>query len=380
MQKKVNQEKDYKIRLGITHGDFNGVSYEVIIKSLSDNRILDFFTPIVYGLSRVMSYNRKNLNLHDFNFNTIKDSSLIRNSKINLINLNEEETRIEYGKSNKIAGKYAHLALERAVEDIKNNKINAIVTAPINKENIQSEEFVFPGHTEFFANEFESANYLMLMVSDKLKIGTITGHIPLEDVAATLSEELILSKINVLENSLKVDFGIDKPKIAILGLNPHAGENGNIGIEEKSIIRPAILAAKKNGTLVFGPFAADGFFANEYTKYDAVLAMYHDQGLIPFKTIAFNNGVNYTAGLPYVRTSPAHGTAYDKAGKNIASPDSFRSAMYLAVDIIKNRAKHQDMNSNPLGYNLLKDYSRLPEGQENGKSIGEKSFPEEKLL
>ncbi len=376
MHKKVNQEKENKIRLGITHGDFNGISYEVIIKSLADNRILDFFTPVVYGLSRVMSYNRKNLNFNDFNFNTIRDVSGVRNSKVNLINLIEEEIRIEYGKSNAVAGKYAHIALTRAIKDIKNNKIGAIVTAPINKENIQSENFDFPGHTEFFANEFNSENYLMLMVSDKLKIGTITGHIPLSEVAGALSEELILNKIKVLEHSLKVDFGIDKPKIAILGLNPHAGENGNIGTEEKTIIRPAILAAKKNGTLAFGPFAADGFFANEYTKFDAVLAMYHDQGLIPFKTIAFNSGVNYTAGLPYVRTSPAHGTAYDKAGKNLASPESLRSAMYLAVDILKNRLKHKVMNSNPLGNNLLKDYARTPDGRENGSKNGGRNSSE----
>ena len=366
MQKKINQDKETKIRLGITHGDFNGVSYEVMLKSLSDIRILDFFTPVIYGLSRVMSYNRKNLNLHDFNFNSIKNSTAIRNGKINLINLNEEEIRIEYGKSNQVAGKFAHLALSKAVEDLKSNKINVVVTAPINKENIQSDDFNFPGHTEFFAKQFNVSDYLMLMVSDKLKIGTITGHCALKEVPSKLSEELILSKIMVLENSLKVDFGINKPKIAILGLNPHAGENGNIGTEEQEIIRPAILKAKKSGTLAFGPFAADGFFANEFTKYDAVLAMYHDQGLIPFKTIAFNSGVNYTAGLPYVRTSPAHGTAYDKAGKNIASPDSTRQAMYLAVDIYRNRQKHKDMNSNPLGHNLLKDFNRVSGTSDNG--------------
>ncbi len=355
MQNKFSQEKDRKIRLGITHGDFNGISYEVIIKSLSDNRIVDFFTPVVYGLSRVMSYNRKNMNLHDFNYNTVRDSSAIRNNKINLVSLTEDEIRIEYGKSSPEAGKYAHMALDRAVKDLKNNKINAVVTAPISKENIHSEEFDFPGHTEYFANQFEVEDYLMLMVSDSLKIGTVTGHIPLVDVAPTLSEELILSKIKVLENSLKVDFGIEKPRIAILGLNPHAGENGNIGTEDKTMITPAIISMKKNGSLVFGPFAADGFFVNEYIKYDGVLAMYHDQGLIPFKALAFESGVNYTAGLPYVRTSPAHGTAYDKAGKNIASPESLRSAMYLAKDIYQHRLKYAEMNNNPLGYNIRRD-------------------------
>jgi 4-hydroxythreonine-4-phosphate dehydrogenase len=367
------QEKDKKVRIGITHGDFNGVSYEIMIKSLSDSRILDFFTPVVYGLSRVMSYNRKNLGLNDFNFNSIRDVSSVRNNKVNLINLNEEEIRIEYGKSNLVAGKYAHIALSRAVSDLKSNKINVIVTAPINKENIQSDDFTFPGHTEFFASNFDSKDYLMLMVSDELKIGTVTGHIALKDVPSEINEELIVSKINVLENSLKVDFGIEKPKIAILGLNPHAGENGNIGTEDKEVIRPAILSAKKKGVLVFGPFAADGFFAGEYTKYDAVLAMYHDQGLIPFKTIAFNGGVNYTAGLPIIRTSPAHGTAYDKAGKNMASPESFRSAMYLAVDIFKNRQNHEEINKNPLGFNLLKEVKNGNNNDETNEGDNDKT-------
>jgi len=368
MQNKINQDKGQrKMRLGITHGDFNGISYEVIIKSLADNRILDFFTPVIYGLSRVMSYNRKNLNLNTFSYNTVKNSASIRNGKINLINLNEEEIKIEFGKSDSNAGKYAHIALDRAVTDLKEKRIDAIVTAPINKENIQSEEFIFPGHTEYFAKQFETEDYLMLMVSDSLRIGTVTGHVALKEVPNLLTEELITSKIKVLENSLKVDFGINRPKIAILGLNPHAGENGNIGTEEIDIITPAIISAKKKGILAFGPFPADGFFATDYAKYDAILAMYHDQGLIPFKTLAFDDGVNYTAGLPYVRTSPAHGTAYDIAGENNASCKSMVSAMYLAVDIHKNRENFKEMNKNSLGYNLTKDMKNT-DNRKNHKS------------
>ncbi len=354
MQKKINKNTEPKIRIGITHGDYNGISYEIIIKSLADNRILDFFTPVIYGLSRVMSYNRKNFNFSNFNFNTIKDTAQIKNNKTNLINIVDQEVKIDYGKNNPEAGKFSHIALTKAVADLKNNNINAIVTAPINKENIQSEDFNYPGHTEFFASEFETEDYLMLMVSDTLRIGTVTGHVPLSDVPSLISKEIIVNKIKVLENSLKVDFGIDRPKIAILGLNPHAGENGEIGTEEKDIIIPAIIEAKKDGILAFGPFPADGFFAKDYTNYDAILAMYHDQGLIPFKSLAFDDGVNYTAGLPIVRTSPAHGTAYGISGKNIASPSSMRSALYLAVDIYKNRLKYIEMTKNPLKHNLLK--------------------------
>jgi len=371
MQNIINKDKTRIIRLGISHGDFNGISYEVIIKSLADSRILELFTPVVYGLSRVMSYNRKNLGLSTFNYNTTQNSVSIRNGKVNLINLSEDEIRIEYGKSDMEAGKFAHTALDVAVNDLKNSRIDAIVTAPINKENIQSDTFNFPGHTEYFAHQFETDNYLMLMVSDNLRIGTVTGHVALKEVPSLLTEELITNKINVLENSLKVDFGIDRPKIAVLGLNPHAGENGNIGTEENDVISPALISAKKKGILAFGPFPADGFFATEYTKYDAILAMYHDQGLIPFKTIAFNSGVNYTAGLPFVRTSPAHGTAYDMAGKNMASPDSMRSAMYLAVEIYNNRTSHKDRNKNTLGHNLIKeirntDNRRAHKSSENG--------------
>jgi 4-hydroxythreonine-4-phosphate dehydrogenase len=233
-----------------------------------------------------------------------------------------------------------------------------VVTAPITKENTTSEAFAFPGHTEFFASEFETKNFLMLMVSENLRIGTVTGHIPLHEVPALLTEELILQKINVLHDSLIRDFGISKPKIALLGLNPHAGENGTIGIEEETIIIPAISKAKKKGKLVFGPFPADGFFAGDFNKYDGILAMYHDQGLIPFKTLAFGKGVNFTAGLPIIRTSPAHGTAYDIAGQGIASGESMRSAIYLAVDIHKNRLRYDEMTENPLGFSLLRENGR----------------------
>ncbi len=355
MQKTSNKDKVRNIRLGITHGDHNGIGYEVIIKALADNRIIELFTPVIYGLSGVMSYNRKAVNLSTFNYSTIGISGSIKNQKTNLVNISEEEIKIEFGKSDTNAGKYAHKALDIAVKDLIDKKIDAVVTAPINKENIQSDSFKFAGHTEYFATQFKTTEYLMLMVSDTLRVGTVTGHVPIKDVPSLLTKELLASKIEVLEKSLKIDFGINKPKIAILGLNPHAGENGNIGTEEKDIITPVIIAAKKNGTLAFGPFAADGFFATEYSKYDGILAMYHDQGLIPFKTLAFNNGVNYTAGLPYIRTSPAHGTAFNMAGKNTASEESMRSALYLAVDIYKNRASYNEMNKNPLGYNLVKD-------------------------
>ncbi len=357
-------EKERKIRVGITHGDMNGISYEVIIKALEDNRILDLFTPVVYGLTRVLSYNRKNLNAGDFNYNTVRDASFSKSNKVNLVNLNDSEIKIDFGKSSKISGELAHEALKHAVSDLKSNKINVVVTAPITKENTTSEAFAFPGHTEFFASEFQSNNYLMLMVSGNLRIGTVTGHIPLSAVQAQLNQELIASKINVLHDSLVRDFGISKPKIALLGLNPHAGENGTIGTEEEQIIRPAIVEAKKNGKLVFGPFPADGFFAGDYLKYDGILAMYHDQGLIPFKTLAFENGVNFTAGLPIVRTSPAHGSAYDIAGKGIASGEPMRHAIYLAVDIFNNRQRYDDITANPLGFGLLRDNGRNKDDDE----------------
>ncbi len=337
------------IRVGVTHGDYNGVSYEVMIKALMDSRLYELFTPVIYGLPRVVGFHRKHMHLSDLNYNVISNISRLSTKKLNIRSISDEEVKIEFGKSTKLAGEYAFQALEAAVKDLTDKKIDILVTAPINKENIHSEKFAFQGHTEYLTQRFGAQNSLMLLVSDKLKIGTVTNHIPISEVAEAITEELILTKLAILNDSLKKDFLIDMPKIAVLGLNPHAGDKGLIGTEDESIIHAAIIKAKKQGTLAFGPFPADGFFGSgNYTKYDAVLAMYHDQGLIPFKLMALDSGVNYTAGLPIVRTSPDHGTAYDIAGKNIASPDSLKEAVYLGIDIFKNRKKWQAMHVNPL--------------------------------
>lgn len=367
------QGKDKKLKVGITHGDLNGISYEVIIKALNDNRILELFTPVIYGLSKVLSYNRKNFNFNDFNYKIIREANQAFNNKVNIVNLSNEEIRIDYGKSNPVAGDLAYQALDRAVNDLKHNKIDVVITAPINKANIQSAEFQFPGHTEFFTQRFDRKSSLMLMVDNKLRIGSVTGHVPIKDVAPAISDTLIEEKIQILHDSLVKDFGIEKPKIAVLGLNPHAGEKGLIGDEDEHFIHPTVIKAKKHGYLVFGPFPADGFFGSgEYTKYDGILAMYHDQGLIPFKTLAVGNGVNYTAGLPIIRTSPAHGTAYEKAGKNLASPTSMRQAIYLAIDIYKNRLEYEETNKDPLQSGLLNEYgnaknshTHIPEDMRN---------------
>jgi 4-hydroxythreonine-4-phosphate dehydrogenase len=343
-------EKEERIKIGITHGDFNGINYEIILKSLNDNRLLDMFTPVIYGLSKVLAFYRKNFNFKDLNYNIItRDVSQAYNRKINIFNLSNEPVKIEFGKATKEAGKYAVMALKKALEDINKANIDVLVTAPLNKSTIVSDEFPFPGHTDFLAHEYNSKNVVMLMVNDQLRIGTITGHIPLKEVTKHITEEKIVSKVTILEHSLKRDFGINKPKIAILGLNPHSGDNGIIGNEDKNIIYQAISKLKKLDILAYGPFPADGFFGSgAYLKYDAIMAMYHDQGLIPFKLLAKDRGVNYTSGLPIIRTSPAHGTAYDIAGKNIASAQSMRDAIYLAIDIFNNRRKYDEEHANPL--------------------------------
>ena len=338
-----------KVKVGISHGDINGISYEIMIKSFLDNRIFEEITPIVFGMSKVASYHRKTLDIRDFSFNIIKRPEQANNKRANIINCHEEEVKIDLGKSTDVAGQMSLESLECAIKSLKNKEIDVLVTAPINKENIQSEKFHFPGHTEYLARNFNTDNYLMLMVSNNLRIGAITGHIPIKDVSGKISKELIYKKISVLNESLKIDFAIRKPKIAILSLNPHAGDKGLIGSEDSEIIAPAVKKAFDEGIMAFGPYPADGLFGTaNYQKFDGILAMYHDQAMIPFKTLSFDSGVNYTAGLPIIRTSPAHGTAFDIAGKNQASPSSFRQAIFLAVDIFRNRHMHMEISQNPL--------------------------------
>lgn len=341
--------KNDKIIVGISQGDINGISYEVIIKSLMDNRIFDMCIPVVYGSPKVAAYHRKALNIDNFSFNNVRSADEVNTKRANIISCVDENIRVELGKSTEQAGNSAYIALERATKDLQSGKIDVLVTGPINKKNIQSDTFNFAGHTEYLQEKFGSEDVLMLMINDFFKIGVVTGHIPISEVSANISKEAVLRKIKTLNNALITDFGIRKPKIAVLGLNPHSGDNGLIGAEEIESIIPALDEARESNILAFGPFPADGFFgAGSYTKFDAVLAMYHDQGLVPFKSMAFNGGVNFTAGIDAIRTSPAHGTAYELAGKNEASADSFRKAIYSACDIFRVRKGYKEISSNPL--------------------------------
>lgn len=327
-----------KPRVGITLGDINGIGPEVVIKALSDNRILSMITPVVYGSARVLSFYRKMMNLEEFNYSQVKSKGQFFAKSINVVNCWEDAIEINPGQPSKEAGKAALLSLRKVVEEVKEGLIDGFVTGPIDKNTIHGQEFPFRGHTEYLTQEFDATESLMLMVGNDLKVGLVTEHIPVKEISTYITKERVELKIRLLELSLKKDFKISKPKIAVLGLNPHAGDEGLIGTEENEVIKPVIADLKSKGKLIFGPFPADGFFAaGHHTKYDGVLAMYHDQGLVAFKTIAFDNGVNYTAGLPIVRTSPDHGTAYSIAGKNLADEGSMRQAIYLATDIIKNR-------------------------------------------
>ena len=338
-----------KIKIGISIGDVNGIGLEVIIKTLMDNRILDYCTPIVYGHTKVASFHRKTMDINEFNFNVISNASLAHDKRANLINCWEEDVKIELGMTTETGGKYAFISLEKALDDLIAGNTDALVTAPINKHNIQSADFQFAGHTEYIQAKTNSADSLMFLVSEDIRVGVVTGHIPVQEIHEKISVEKIVSKLSLMSESLKKDFWIQKPKIAVLGLNPHAGDNGLIGKEELDTITPAIAQANAQGIFAFGPYAADGFFAaHTYSQFDAVLAMYHDQGLIPFKQIAFHSGVNFTAGLPVVRTSPDHGTGYDIAGKNQASESSFREALFTAINIVERRRESLELSSNPL--------------------------------
>jgi len=338
-----------KVKIGISIGDVNGIGLEVILKTLSENSVLDYCTPIVYGNTKVSSYHRKALGLSDFMFNVIPSADQAHPRKANMINCWEEDVKIELGTSTEIGGKYALISLQKATDDVVSGAIDALVTAPINKHNIQSDTFNFPGHTEYLQERGGSKDVLMFLISEGLRVGVVTGHIPVLDVPKSITKDKIVKKIQLINESLKKDFWIEKPKIAVLGLNPHASDNGLLGKEESEIISPAIQEAFDKGIICFGPYSADGFFGNgTYKQFDAVLAMYHDQGLIPFKTIAFETGVNYTAGLKFVRTSPDHGTGYDIAGKGLADPTSFMEALFAAVHIVKHRKEQKALLSNQL--------------------------------
>ncbi len=342
--------KDKKIKVGISQGDINGISYEVILKTLSDNRIIDTCTPIVYGSPKIAAYHRKTLNISNFSINNIRSPQEANHKRVNMINCLDDNVRVELGKSTPTAGRASLDALERASNDLEKGYIDALVTAPINKHNIQSNQFDFPGHTEYLIQKFSTDKTgLMLMVSNLMRVGVVAGHIALKDVPAVITYENIIGKLRILHKSLVEDFALRKPKIAVFGLNPHAGDNGVIGTEEQEIIIPALQKAREENILALGPYPADGFFGSvDFENFDAILAMYHDQGLVPFKALVFENGVNYTAGLPVIRTSPAHGTAYEITGKGTANPNSFREALYLACDIYKNRKQYKEITANPL--------------------------------
>ena len=339
--------KMQKIVVGISLGDINGVGIEVILKTFEDKRMLDFCTPVLFGASKTISIHKKVLTL-ETNIHGIHSLDKIVHGKVNLLNIWKEEANVEIGKATKTGGDYAFQSLDAAVKALKNNKVDVLVTAPINKETIQSEQFSFSGHTEFLESELEGES-LMILMNDALRIGLITGHIPVAEVANTITSELIEMKVKTLHKSLIQDFNINKPRIAVLGLNPHSGDNGIIGKEENELIKPTIDKIKETGVLVYGPYAADGFFGSEtYKQFDGVLAMYHDQGLAPFKALSFGNGVNFTAGLDKVRTSPDHGTAFDIAGKSKANSDSFKEALFAAIKIHQNRKEYKELTQNVL--------------------------------
>ncbi len=338
-----------KIRVGITHGDVNGVGYEVILKAFEDPTMLELCTPMVYGSPKVAAYHRKAIDSQT-GFTIIRSAAEAQPGKLNVVSCVDDEIKVELGKPTQEGGKAALAALEKALEEYRNGLIDVLVTAPINKHTIQTDNFNFPGHTEYVQERVgEGKKALMILMKDDFRVALVTGHIPVKDIAPTLTKELIQEKLQIFEKSLRQDFCIRKPRIAVLALNPHAGDNGLIGEEEQTIIIPAIEEMKHKGMLCYGPYPADGFMGSgEFTKFDGILAMYHDQGLAPFKALAMEDGVNFTAGLPIVRTSPAHGTAYNIAGQGVASENSMRQAIYAAIDVYRNRQTEKEISANPL--------------------------------
>jgi 4-hydroxythreonine-4-phosphate dehydrogenase len=338
----------HKPVIGITCGDINGIGTELIIKTFADHRILEQCTPVLFASNKLINFYRKSVPEVHFNYQSIKDFTKVNHKQINIFNCWEEDVMINPGQLNETGGKYAVKSLLAAANALKEGHIQGIVTAPIHKKNVQSPEFNFTGHTPFLKETAKANDVLMLLYADNLRVALVTEHVPVKSIVQHITKENIVSKLNLLHQSLRRDFGIDKPKIAVLGLNPHAGDEGLVGNEEEQIIKPAIKEAKHN-MLAFGPYSADAFFARRsYLQFDAVLAMYHDQGLIPFKTIAVGEGVNFTAGLPFVRTSPDHGTAFDIAGKNKADITSFTTAVFECVDIITRRNEYDERTKNPL--------------------------------
>ena len=356
-----------RLKIGITQGDTNGVGWEVILKIFSDNRLAELFTPVIYGASAAAAFYQKRLNdIEPVKFVVVEGAERAQQGRVNLVECGAKELSVTPGKPSKAGGEAAAAALNRAIEELKSGAIDAMVTAPIDKEMIQSESFSYTGHTEFLAKELEGEP-LMIMASELMRVGLATIHVPVAKVAESLSKELIVERINQMNTSMRQDFGVVRPKVAVLALNPHAGDGGLLGKEEQEIIKPAIVEAYEAGVLAFGPFAADGFFASgQFKNYDAILAMYHDQGLAPFKTLT-PNGVNFTASLSEVRTSPDHGVAYDIAGKGVADEQSMRNAIYDAIDIVQRRREWAEWNANPLQH-----FER-----EKGRDISIKDLPEQ---
>ncbi len=346
-------KENQKIKLGISIGDINGIGCEVALKTFEDPRMLEFCTPVIFASNKTISQQIKDLGI-DVKFNGVRDAGQALESKVNIVNVWKEVPKIEYGQATKEGGDFAIRSLRAAVAALKENKIDVLVTAPINKNNIQSEDFKFPGHTDFLAQELEGES-LMFMVTNELRVGLLTDHIAVKDVAKAITPKLIKNKVATMEKSLKMDFGIRRPKIAMLGINPHSGDSGTIGEEDDKILKPTIKELFNKGTLVYGPYSADSFFgSNGHQNFDAVLAAYHDQGLIPFKTLSFGKGVNYTAGLDKVRTSPDHGTAYEIAGKGKADESSFKEAVFTAIQVFRNRAEYLELTKNPLQKQKIK--------------------------